>query len=257
MLVKVALVQHKIGDPVGLDLKLRLFRDRPDLVCFPEYWGALAAMKGPEELAPKASAQLATMSRLSRELGCVVIGGTVVVRAASGLHNLAPLFDAGTRMGDYVKCHPTLRERARGIVPGALWPVWDLGFARIAVAICADCLHPETFVRMAQHKVDLLFVPNASPLRQGETPEEKFGRDESIFVAGARRAGAYVVKVCGVGSLFGGRLQGRSLVAAPWGILNRVPPSEEDRPRVVTADLSIDELREFRAHFKAYEPALG
>jgi predicted amidohydrolase len=63
------------------------------------------------------------------------------------------------------------------------------------------------------------------------------------------------VKVCGVGSLFGGRLQGRSLVAAPWGVLNRVPPTEEDRPQVITANLSIDELREFRAHFQPRQSA--
>ena len=256
MLIKVALVQHRVGDPLGLDLKLRLFRDRPDFVCFPEYWGATAATPGQHELARKAALQTAAMSRLSRELCGVVVGGTVVVRSDLGLLNQAPVFDSGKRIGDYVKIHPTDRERTRGVVPGTEWRVWDLGFARVAVAICADCLHPETFAELALRRVDLLFVPNASPYRPGETEEEKFARDESIFVAGALRSGAYVVKVCGVGSLFGGRLQGRSLVAAPWGILNRVPPAEEDRPQVITANLSIDELREFRAHFQPREPAL-
>lgn len=255
MLVKVALVQHRVGAPVSLDLKLRLFRDRPDFVCFPEYWGAGPGMTGQHDLARIATRQTVAMRHLSRELSCVVIGGTVVVPSGDGLLNQAPVFDSGEQLGVYSKCHPTDRERERGVIPGRECPVWDLGFARIAVAICADCLHPETFVHLGRREVDLLFVPNASPYRQGESPEDKFVRDESIFVAGALRAGAYVVKVCGVGSLFGGRLQGRSLVAAPWGVLNRVPPTEEDRPQVITANLSIDELREFRAHFQPRESA--
>lgn len=256
MLVKVALVQHRVGDPLSLDLRLRLFRDRPDFVCFPEYWGATASTAGQHELARLAAQQTAAMGRLSRELCGVVVGGTVVVRTELGLHNQAPVFDSGKRIGDYVKIHPTDRERAGGVVPGTRWRVWDLGFARIAVAICADCLHPETFAELALRQVDLLFVPNASPYRPGESEADKFARDEAIFVAGALRSGAYVAKVCGVGSLFGGRLQGRSLVAAPWGIINRVPPAEEDRPQVITANLSIDELREFRTHFRPKQHAL-
>lgn len=250
MLIRVALVQHRVGDPLSLDLRLRLFRDRPDFVCFPEYWGVTAAMRDQRDLARKAARQTAAMRRLSQELSCTVIGGTVVVETQSGLQNQAPVFQSGARLGDYVKGHPTAKERARGVVPGSERPIWNLGFARIAVAICADCLHPETFAQLAEHQVDLLFVPNASPYREDESIDAKFARDESIFVAGSQAAGAYVIKVCGVGSLFGGRLQGRSLVAAPWGILNRVPPPEEDRPRVITANLSLNELREFRTHFR-------
>jgi predicted amidohydrolase len=149
-------------------------------------------------------------------------------------------------MGDYRKQFPTRREQERGIVPGDGPGVWTVGPVRIGVAICADCLYPETFAAYAAEQIDILFVPNASPYKPDESVQDKFGRDERIFVDGAKRAGAYLVKTCGVGTLFGGRLQGRSLVAAPWGVINRVPPEEEDRAQVITANLSLDELHEFR-----------
>jgi predicted amidohydrolase len=255
MLVKTAIVQHQVGEPLDLDLKLHLFRNRPDFICFPEYWGADAGMRDQRDLARRAADQERTMARLSHELRAVVIGGTVVANSNSTLHNVAPVFNAGRLLGRYAKRHPTERERGRGIEPGHGLPVWDLGFARIAVAICADCLVPETFDELGAEAVDLIFVPNASPYREGESDDTKFARDETIFVAGALRAGAYVVKSCGVGTLFGGRLQGRSLVAAPWGIVQRVPPPEENRPQVITADLSIDELREFRRQFAPHAAA--
>jgi len=47
--------------------------------------------------------------------------------------------------------------------------------------------------------------------------------------------------------LWGGYLQGRSLVAAPWGILTRIPPYDENKRRILSFTLDIAELREFRA----------
>jgi hypothetical protein len=49
-----------------------------------------------------------------------------------------------------------------------------------------------------------------------------------------------------VGSLFGRPLQGRSLVAAPWGLLSRVQTYDENRPRFLSVTLDVGELREFR-----------
>ena len=94
---------------------------------------------------------------------------------------------------------------------------------------------------------DIVFIPTTSPLRPMETITDKFTRDKMIFVDGAREAGSFLVKCCAVGRLWGGDLQGRSLVAAPWGIITRVPPTEEARRRILSITLDITELREFRA----------
>lgn len=256
MLVNIALVQHTVGDPVGIDLKLHLFRKRADFICFPEYWGAVSSMSDLGELSLASHGQRAVMSRLSADLRTIVIGGTVVVLNPAGMMNTAPVFDRGRPLGEYSKRYPTPSELKRGIVPGPGPRTWTHRRVTFGIAICADCLTPETFDRYARLGTDILFVPNASPYRPGDSAEAKFQRDEEIFVAGAKRMGAYIVKVCGVGEIFGHPLQGRSLVAAPWGVLNRVPPSEENRSQVLAVTLSTDELHEFRRSFaKSAYPA--
>ena len=46
--------------------------------------------------------------------------------------------------------------------------------------------------------------------------------------------------------IFSRPLQGRSLIAAPWGVLSQVSPTDEQRKRMLVQTLDIDELREFR-----------
>jgi len=242
----VALVQHQAGRDVDLDLSLHLLRKRPDFVCFPEYWGAGPELESQSSLLaawPRLDAQ---MQRLSRLLSCVVIGGSRLAVSGGDLFNAAPVFDSGRKVGEYAKVHPTDNERRRGVKAGPGPVSYRLGGVNVGVAICADSLAPGYFQRYAADGVDLLFVPNASPLRSGEPVEDKFARDQSIFVQGAREAGAYVLKVCSVGRIFGGALQGRTLVAAPWGVLHRVEPEAEDQPQVLAVTLSLLELREFR-----------
>lgn len=257
MLVHIALVQHTIGDSVGIDLRLHLFRQRADFICFPEYWGADSSISNPRELSLVSRRQRAAMSRLSADLHSTVIGGTVVVQRSVGLLNTAPIFARGRSVGEYSKQHPTPSELKRGIVPGPGPCTWTHGRVTFGVAICADCLHQETFNQYAERGIDILFVPNASPYREGEPADAKFQRDEEIFVAGAKRMGAYVIKVCGVGKVFGHPLQGRSLIAAPWGVLNRVPPDEENRSQVLAATLSTDELHEFRRRYDRSKDSAG
>lgn len=255
MLVNVALVQHASGRALDLDLTLHLFRRRPDFVCFPEYWAG-SAEPDSQPLLLEAQPQLdLAMQRLSSLLSCVVIGGSRLLTSGGRLLNAAPIYDSGSKVGDYAKAHPTERERARGVQPGPGPGIFSLGGVTLGVAICADSLAEGYFARYAAYGVDLLFVPNASPLRPGEPAAAKFARDQEIFVRGAREAGAFVIKVCSVGRLFGGALQGRSLVAAPWGVLHRVAPEAEDRPQVLSVTLSLAELREVRQGLGAGPPS--
>jgi predicted amidohydrolase len=56
-----------------------------------------------------------------------------------------------------------------------------------------------------------------------------------------------VIKTCAVGSVYGGNLQGRSLIAAPWGeFLARVAPEQEHREQVLEAHLDLGRLADWR-----------
>lgn len=221
----------------------------PDLCALPEYSTVRSGERSQSETVSHFGDDLQMLGDLARELDTVLAAGTVVEPASAGVFNTAPLFDRGLLRGVYRKVHPTEREQLNGVVPGEGYRVLAAGGVRVGTLICADVLHPDSFARLGEGKPDIVVVPTTSPLRPGEPLTEKERRDQEIFVAGARRAGAFVVKACACGSVYGGPLQGRSLIAAPWGeVLARVPPEREREELLLTADLDLDRLWEWRRH---------
>jgi len=246
MMISVAALQFPLGGEIKLEDRLHLIRHRPDFVCLPEYFFVRPSDEQYSDGNDRIEHQLAMLSQLSRELSCVVVGGTMAHPVDGGYANIASIFNRGELIGSYQKVNPYGREEKRGIVAGTEFKIFEVEGVRAGVLICADALQPESFARMAQIGADVIFVPTVSPYREYDTISEKNSRDTGIFVAGAQKAKAFVVKTCGIGTLFGGRLQGRSGVFAPWGSLQRVPPDEEDRKQLLFEYLDIDEMREFK-----------
>jgi predicted amidohydrolase len=164
-----------------------------------------------------------------------------------GYANMSTVYHKGEIVGEYQKVNPLGREEERGIVPGREYRVFDVGGVRIGILICADVLNPVSFSEMNRLGAEIIFAPTVSPFLEKDTVFEKARRDAEIYVAGAQTARAFIVKTCGVGTIFGHPLQGRSAIFAPWGILSRVPPDGEQQKRILTEYLDIDEIREFRA----------
>ena len=245
MVVSVAALQFPVGVPLGLEDLLYLFRRKPDFICLPEYFAVRRDAESHRDGTDSIRQQLDFYSQVSRDLQCVLIGGTIAHPAEGGFANIATVFDSGEPVGFYQKMNPTDHEKRRGIIPGDEYKTFDVRGLRIGVLICADVLTGDSFAAMADMGADMIFAPTVSPYRTGDTVFAKQKRDQEIFVAGARRASAYVVKTCGIGTIFGGRLQGRSGIFAPWGILKNVTPDSEDKKLVLTEALDIAEIREF------------
>lgn len=246
MLRNIIIVQCEVGRQLSLEENLLIFKRRPDFVLFSEYYNTDSHRS---DLAHNVSASrehLLYCQTLSDRFDAVVIAGTAIEADGGRFYNTSNVFAGGQIVDKYRKVNPTANEMSRGICAGSEPCLIETAGIRISILICADVLHQESFVRLAALKPDIVFVPTTSPLRKNETIREKFSRDNSIFVSGAQIMGSYVVKGCAVGSLWGHELQGRSLIAAPWGVLNRIAPDEEDRRRILSATLDISELREFR-----------
>ena len=164
----------------------------------------------------------------------------------SAIYNTCFVFRKGQKIASYRKQFPTEHELQRGITPGKKYIVFEIEGIRVGIMICADVLHEEAFRKLGKLKADIVFVPTVSPLRPHDTLEARAQRDHDIFIQGALLAKAYIVKTCGIGQIFGHTQNGRSLVAAPWGILWQVMPENEQQPRIQNIILDMDELREFR-----------
>ena len=74
--------------------------------------------------------------------------------------NVALVIDrSGTIAGHYLKVHPTRREMSDGAIPGDNFPVFNLDFGCVGVAICHDLSFPESTRVLALRGAEILVWP--------------------------------------------------------------------------------------------------
>jgi predicted amidohydrolase len=239
MKVKVAACQQALHEPVSTTAIERLITFPADFVCLPEHYPLAKEIADLNQAAEKFEQRKEYLRTLSRKLPAAVIGGTLTERVADGFYNTCYVFDQGTEIGFYRKVNPTAGEIARGVLSGSEFKIFELRGLKIGVLICADVLNLRSFDELSSLDCQLTFIPTASPYREGESVEAKFQRDRSIFLEGAKMLGCPVVKTCGVGTTFGHRIQGRSLIATPQKIVARAEPDQEDQSLLLLAELQI------------------
>ena len=198
------------------------------ILVLPEYFWVRPQDEDHRDSAAHAGEDLDLMALLSGEDPWVLVGGTFVEQAGPDVfYNACPVFHGGRELGRYRKIHLMPGEARHGISPGSGFHLVEaLGF-RLAPVICADVLYPDTFNQVAALRPDVILAPMSSPHLPEDTPEAKDKRDRDIFLRGAGRAGAPIIKAGGVGHLFQRPLQGRSLAASPGAILFRTPFDQE------------------------------
>ena len=199
------------------------------VLVLPEYFWVRPQDSDHRDSAAHAAEDLDLMARLSVDEGWVLIGGTFVERVDTGeiYYNACPVFHEGREIGRYRKIHLMPGEARHGLSPGRGFVLVEVLGLRLAPVICADVLYSDTFNEVAGLRPDLILAPMSSPHLPGDTAEAKDKRDRDIFLRGAARAGAPIVKAGGVGHLFQRPLQGRSLIATPGAILFRTPFDQE------------------------------
>lgn len=168
--------------------------------------------------------------RVSGEHG-VLVAGNLISRG----RNLGVLYENGDLLGTQPKVHPTVLERRWGIRPGRGIRRWRVAGAGVGMLVCADVLHPETAMGLAG--ADLVLNPVVSRRRpRDETGEAR----RAMYVARAFDLGSFLLKAGSVAPGF----WGRSLAAAPWGVV--ASAGDQDEPGVVLADLDLGRLRKVR-----------
>lgn len=244
--LRVVLWQMVPGELPSVVARREVAALRPDLVVLPEYFAVPAAARMPRVTFIEFDRSLDWLRGLAVELNTVVVGGSVVEKEGNDYFNTCFVYDRRITAGFYRKVTLTERERGAGMSAGSGYRMLVVDGIRLGLLVCADVLEPGAFDEMADLGADVIAIPTSSPFLPDDTAEKKEARDSSIFVAGAHRARAFVLKACSAGSLVGHPLQGRSLIAAPWGVLARVPLDGEGAPQRLVYDLSLDELRRFR-----------
>ncbi len=239
MNVRTIACQQPLHKPLSEETLKRIREYAPDFVCLPEHYPLSKQIQNLEQAASNYLERKSYLAGVSKEFDGVLIGGTLTEKTPQGYYNTCYVFEAGREVGFYRKVHPTSGEQARGVLQGTEFKVFDVRNVRAGVLICADILSERSFEELGSLGCQITFVPTASPFRQGETIEEKFERDRSIFLDGARKIHCSIVKTCGVGTTFGHPIQGRSLIATPERIVARAEPSQEHEPLLLFAELDV------------------
>jgi predicted amidohydrolase len=239
-LVRVVLHQAEPGSgfpPITLEALRAL---EPGVVVLPEYFWVRPEDRSARDASAHSQADRRTLETLSSEIDAIWVGGTLVEPGDGGrLHNTCLVFDRGKEVLAYRKRRLMPGEAAGGIHPGDVPAFGRVRGFMIGLLICADVFEGESYDDLAPHRPDLIAVPTNSPYRPDDPVPEKFERDRRYFVEGARRTGAHVLKACTVGQVFGRPVQGRSLIAAPDGVIARSAPDQERESLFLTAELSL------------------
>ena len=247
--MKVSVLHMEIRATVQANLTaaktalLKAAKDRPALIALPEYFTVPNCMgdftnaaKISEETAVKT---LEFLKDISKQVGEIFLfGGTVLLEEGGKYYNTSTVWRYGKLLGKYKKINPIKAELEAGVTKGCEPVVLDTDLGKIGLIVCADSFDPALVKRVAELGAEIVSLPVAAmgthPAVKGHPLTEKMARDYGVFV----------LKVGNVCSNMRG---GRSAIIAPWGILGEVSDAPDDS--VLTADLDIEKLREYRSRF--------
>jgi predicted amidohydrolase len=163
------------------------------------------------------------------------------------MYNTTYVYQDGEELGFYRKKNLFFPEVGT-ITPGDTFKIFNAYDFNFGVLICADVFHDESFLFMNEHGAKIIFSPTFSLFKEKESIEEKFKRDNDIYIRGAKIADSTIVKVCGVRSEYKSFLQARSLIANKNEVLYRVKPDEEHTEMIIKQEIEINLQKNANKH---------
>jgi len=263
--VKLALCQIVVGDDKPTNMKVAEAAVRKavgmgaQIVSLPEIWNGPYAVDKfalyAEEVPKSASAideakspSVALMSKLSKELGIYLIGGSISERDAQGrVYNCSIVFGPdGGIITKHRKMHLfdidipgkiTFKE-SDTLTGGDSATVFDTPYGRIGIGICYDIRFPMLANVYRDAGAHLIVYPGNFNLTTGPAHWELLQRgravDNQLWVATASQA-----RAGGPGY----QSYGHSMIVSPWG---KLVAHTEEKSDIVFAEIDLDEVTAIR-----------
>ena len=197
------------------------------------------------------------LSKISKELGVVIIASLFEKRTQGLYHNTTAILDAdGTYLGKYRKMHipddPAYYEKFY-FTPGDLgYKVFATKFAKIGVLICWDQWYPEASRITALMGAEILFYPTAigwATSQDETTNTEQYNAWQTIQCSHSVANGLHVVSVNRVGFEQKGAMKfwGGSFITNTFGsILYKASHENEE---VHVEELDLEKTDRYRTHW--------
>lgn len=248
--MKVSLIHIKVRNNLKSNLTAakegihKAAKQKPAFVALPEYFSIPNSMEeftSAERISKETFQETVNfLSETSKEIPEIYIAGGTVLEEDHGIFfNTSTLWKNGSLVGKYRKRNPVAVELKAGVSRGDKPAVFNTEHCKVGMLVCADMFDQAIIKQTVDLGAELVFLPVAAmgthPHVKGHPLTEKLATENGI----------YVVKVGNVSSSARG---GRSAFITPWGIEQEVSDTVEDS--VITADLDMQKLREYRKSLK-------
>ncbi|MBI4362205.1 MAG: carbon-nitrogen hydrolase family protein [Euryarchaeota archaeon] len=252
--LRAALLQVPVWDTLEANLEAagemaaRAARMGAHLAVLPEYWFGFPYAHPVFRFEALTRGRVLDFYRRTSEEHGLLLSGNLTEASGGHYYNVG-LWVRGDRvLSRQRKLHPTPNERAWGVSPGSRVAWATERGTRLATLVCADVLWPETCARL--RGADIVSNPVVSRRRDKDGGREA---RNAMFVARAFDNGYYLLKAGGVSPRW--PIAGRSLAAAPWGLLARA--RGDTRPELLRVDLDLERLRRARRDIQGLRGEAG
>lgn len=235
--IRVCIYQDYPGAIISRNKVSKIREFAPHFLCFGEYFFTSKRIKQFTQTIHIRDLQMMRICTLSRALDCTVIGGTMPDIRDNKIYNTSYIFDRGKLLGSYDKINLFQREK-ESVTPGNSFRTFRANGTKFGIMICADVLTDEGFIFMKKNRAGIVFAPTLSP-KKNESVEEKYMRDENIYVRGAKLSDAVIVKSCTAPPEDKSKIQARSLIASKDGIIFRVTPEQESESLLIMNEITL------------------
>jgi predicted amidohydrolase len=154
---------HARGVDLGpiREMVLRVARDRPDFICFPEICAcASGGLAQGVRSAPELDPFVAAVGKLAREVKAALVV-PFLERYQGRVYNSVPIVDRSGRLVlVYRKNYPTISEMTGGIAPGWEVPVAECDGVRVGAAVCFDVNFPQVAAELERQRARVVFWPS-------------------------------------------------------------------------------------------------
>lgn len=262
--MKIALAQYPLGKFAGLhdwraNAAAWVARAQADLLVFPEYGAMELTSLLPVNLQQDLHGQIAALAQfhdgfvetyaaLARQHDVAILAPSLPVRTDAVVHNRAYLFTPHGHGFQEKRQMTRFEKESWGIAGGDELKIFDLGEAKIGIAICYDIEFPLIAHAMARAGADLILVPSCTDTMAGSN---------RVHVGARARALENQVYVAVAPTVGNAPWSPAVDVNRGWAAVYATPDrgfpddgilakGEPDQPGWVTADLDFDRLRAAR-----------
>ncbi|MEE2657756.1 MAG: carbon-nitrogen hydrolase family protein [Candidatus Latescibacterota bacterium] len=169
---------------------------KPDFVCFTEVVRELGVADDDEawrgESIPGETTE--QIGEWARQIGSYVIVGMQENVDGQPFNTAVLIGRDGAVIGRYHKVQPTVKEMARGTLPGATALTFDTDLARVGMLICFDLKFPEVSMSLARNGARIAFFPS---MFHGGTRHQSIARDHGMFLVVCQAQESVIVDMCG------------------------------------------------------------